>query len=1196
LIEKTNELDQTPIVAGTKLSHYSTTNVLDSKLRAVLDATPFPVAIVDLEDNQITFWSQSALTLFGHTAPTAAEWYEIAYPDFGYRAEVVNRWKPFLEMAKSSRQTVNAGEYKVTCRDGSVRICELYASFLADNLIVTFNDITERKQTEIALSENQSILSSLVNNIPDVIYVKNMEGRYLLMNETGLKFLGKPSEEVIGFTDTALFPPEQAKLLIEKDTQILMKVQPDNFEEEVGAGVRKRHFLTTKGIMREGDGSISGLFGISRDITDRKQIEKELHQQKQFSDDILNSLPGIFYMLNQQGQFIRVNTQFYQVSGYSKEEIESMSVRDFFEGADKDLIVRRMQDVFERGDSFAEADFVTKSGKKIPYYFTGHRTHINDKTYLIGIGSDITESKIVKDELRFHSNILQSLTEGIILVRISDGVIFFNNPQMDHLFGYQPGELIGRYVSILNAHSDQSPEEVAEKINAELRNKGTWNGDIENITKDGKPFWCHVNISTLDHPEYGEVWVAVHEDISTRKQVEQIQAMHQLVLETTRDGFWLYDLNGYLLEVNQAYANMTGYTREELIGKNISQISAHSITPELVLARIEKAIDHGLSYFETQHRHKDGHFMDFDVSIAYIPEAKCLFSFMRDISHRKEAEKTTRIAATAFETHEAIMITDANANIIRVNQAFEDITGYSAEDVLGKNPRMLSSGHQGRDFYADMWHQLLTKGAWTGEILDRRKNGQLYPKWLTITAVKDSEAKTSEYVAIFSDITARKKAEEEIYSLAFYDALTKLPNRRFLLDRMQQALSVSARSKNYGALLFLDMDRFKTLNDTLGHDYGDLFLIEIARRLQQCVREVDTVGRIGGDEYVVLIEEINLNAEESSRKIALVAEKIRASLSSPYLIKESEYHSSPSVGVSLYHGNQETVEAILKHADMAMYQAKESGGNTVRFFDPAMQLSVETRALLEADLRHAVPAKQLLLYYQIQLDSELRPLGAEALLRWSHPVRGMVSPMQFIPIAEESLLILEIGHWVLESACKQLAIWSKNEQTQQLMLAINVSAQQFKRHDFVETVTTLINIHQINANYLKLELTETVVLEDVTNVVSKMHALKALGVRLSLDDFGTGYSSLSYLKQLPLDQIKIDQSFVRDMTTDPNDAVMVQTIINLAQNFRLNVIAEGVETQAQLNALKKYGCMAYQGYLFSKPVPIEEFEAIIKQI
>jgi diguanylate cyclase (GGDEF)-like protein/PAS domain S-box-containing protein len=571
-----------------------------------------------------------------------------------------------------------------------------------------------------------------------------------------------------------------------------------------------------------------------------------------------------------------------------------------------------------------------------------------------------------------------------------------------------------------------------------------------------------------------------------------------------------------------------------------------------------------------------------------------LYASSRDITKRKETEEQLRVAAASFETHEAIIITDANANIIRVNQAFQNITGYSAEDVIGKNPSILSSGRQDKDFYAGMWHELLSGGSWKGEIWDKRKNGEVYPKWLTITAVKDDKGKTAEYVGMFSDITERKKAEEEIYHLAYYDLLTTLPNRRFLLDRLQQTQSISARSRNYGALLFLDMDRFKTLNDTLGHDIGDLFLMEISNRLKNCVRDIDTVARIGGDEFVVLLEEIDLNPEETSKKVAMIAEKIRSTLTRPYLLNEHEQHSSPSIGVCLYRGNDGAIETILKQADMAMYQAKESGGNAVRFFDPAMQDAVETHASIEADLRQAVPEKQLRLYYQIQVDSESRPIGAESLIRWIHPERGLVSPMQFIPIAEESSLILEIGQWVLETACSQIAIWGKSELTRNLTLAVNVSAQQFKRHDFVGSLTALIYIYNINPNCLKLELTESVVLSDVNDVISKMHSLKALGVKLSLDDFGTGYSSLSYLKQLPLDQIKIDKSFVRDITVDPNDAVMVQTIINLATNFRMNVIAEGVETEAQLTFLKDNGCMAYQGYLFSQAVPIEEFEKLLR--
>ena len=432
--------------------------------------------------------------------------------------------------------------------------------------------------------------------------------------------------------------------------------------------------------------------------------------------------------------------------------------------------------------------------------------------------------------------------------------------------------------------------------------------------------------------------------------------------------------------------------------------------------------------------------------------------------------------------------------------------------------------------------------------------------------------------------------------MAFYDALTKLPNRRLLLDRFRLALSVSARSQRYGAVLFLDMDKFKIVNDTLGHGHGDLMLVEVARRIQSCVREVDSVARFGGDEFVVLIKEISASAEDASKKIAAIAEKIRAALAVPYTLRTHERHSTPSIGVCLYRGDGESADSLLKHADMAMYQAKDSGRNTVRFFDPEMQLAVETHAALEADLRRAVPDRQLRLHYQVQVGNDQRPLGAEALVRWIHPLRGLVSPAQFIPIAEESSLILDIGDWVLETACRQLAVWGKQAPMRDLELAVNISAHQFRLPDFVDRIATVVHAHGVDPSRLKLELTESVVLNDVADVVAKMHALKALGIKLSMDDFGTGYSSLAYLKQLPLDQLKIDQSFVRDIVSDPNDAVMVKTIIDMARNFSLNVIAEGVETEAQLHFLKHNGCMAYQGYLFSKPVPINEFIALVKAL
>ena len=562
----------------------------------------------------------------------------------------------------------------------------------------------------------------------------------------------------------------------------------------------------------------------------------------------------------------------------------------------------------------------------------------------------------------------------------------------------------------------------------------------------------------------------------------------------------------------------------------------------------------------------------------------------------QENVESLRIMASVFESCEGIMVTDVDSRIIRVNRAFQDITGYSSDEIMGKSSKILRAKQQNMMFNARMWAQLLSDGSWTGEVWDKHKDGHFYPKQMFITAVKDDEGLTTAYVSTFSDTTERNKAEEEIHQLAFYDVLTSLPNRRLLMDHLQLALSTSARSNQFGALLFLDMDRFKILNDTLGHDLGDLLLVEVATRLQNCVREEDTVARLGGDEFIILLNNLGEVINDASKKAAMIAEKVRSCLSVPYILNDHQHFSSPSIGVSLYHDNTVPAAELLKQADLAMYQAKESGRNKVCFFDRSMQLAVERSATLETDLRHALVKNELHLYYQMQFNDELCPVGAEALLRWIHPVRGLVSPVEFIPFAEANSMILDIGDLVIKLACQQLELWSKNGNTKQLTLAVNVSAKQFIQDDFVESIISVLQCYSFAPSLLKLELTESVILDDVTMVIAKMDELKAFGICLSLDDFGTGYSSLSYLKKLPMDQIKIDRSFVKDMTSDENDEVLVKTIIDMAGNFDIKVIAEGVETEAQLSLLKRLGCMEFQGFYFSKPVSIEQFELLIDNI
>ena len=567
--------------------------------------------------------------------------------------------------------------------------------------------------------------------------------------------------------------------------------------------------------------------------------------------------------------------------------------------------------------------------------------------------------------------------------------------------------------------------------------------------------------------------------------------------------------------------------------------------------------------------------------------------FITDITDRKMDETYLRIAATAFEAQEGIVITDANNVILRVNQSFTDITGYTAEEAIGQNPRMLNSKRHDAAFFSAMWQSLLNTGTWQGEIWNRRKNGDIYPEWLIITAVKGSDGKITHFVAMFTDITIRKAADEEIRNLAYFDPLTSLPNRRLLLDRLHQALVVATRKNWNGALLFIDLDNFKTLNDTLGHDKGDLLLQQVAKRLVTCVRESDTVARLGGDEFVVMLEDLDKHVNEAAAQAEAIGEKIIAALNQPYLLSDQKYHSTPSIGVTMFGGHQQNKDDLLKQADLAMYQAKSSGKNTLRFFDPKMQSAVTARAAMEKDLRHAILHEQFLLHYQPQVDKDGLITGFEALLRWQHPEQGLVAPDKFIPFAEENGLILPIGQWVLSTACAQLERWANHEETARFGMSINVSAHQFRHPEFVAQVLNVISDKRIAPGKLNLELTESLLLSDVESIIAKMRELKTRGVRFSLDDFGTGFSSLSYLKRLPLDQLKIDQSFIRDVLTNPYDAAIAQTVVALAQNLHLSVIAEGIETEEQRDFLFKLGCHSYQGYLFGRPVPEDQIGKLV---
>jgi len=554
-----------------------------------------------------------------------------------------------------------------------------------------------------------------------------------------------------------------------------------------------------------------------------------------------------------------------------------------------------------------------------------------------------------------------------------------------------------------------------------------------------------------------------------------------------------------------------------------------------------------------------------------------------------------------FERHSSpmLLIDPVSGEVVNANQAACKFYGYPLLEMQGMNITRINTQPP-------------------AEIAEERRQAQkqernyfIFQHRLASGEVRTVEVYSSPVdvegrallFSIVHDVTERKLLEEQMHELAFYDSLTRLPNRRLLLDRLGMALVACTRTHRHGALIFLDLDHFKTLNDLHGHDIGDQLLVEVADRILHCIREQDSAARFGGDEFVVMLEGLSDEMTEAVVQAELVAEKIRESLAQPYFLKRLTgtvndvdtitHHCSSSIGVTIFRDHDESLEQLLKWTDMAMYRAKEAGRNVIRFFDPAMQTAIETRAALESDLHAALELGQFQLFYQVQVNANRRPQGAEVLLRWNHPERGLVSPAQFIPLAEETGLILPIGAWVLETACAQIKRWESQIPFHNFSLAVNVSAKQFRQPDFVAQVQSAIALHAINPMSLKLELTESLVLDNVDDTITKMRALKDIGVSFAMDDFGTGYSSLSYLKRLPLSQLKIDQSFVRDLATDHGDMVMVMTIVDLGMNFEVDVIAEGVETEPQFKLLHRYGCTSFQGYLFSKPVPIADFEALI---
>lgn len=825
----------------------------------------------------------------------------------------------------------------------------------------------------------------------------------------------------------------------------------------------------------------------------------------------------------------------------------------------------------------------------------------DDKGQIIGL---FGIARIITENLKNQHKIQQLLNEQNAILEnqlvgfttAKDRKILWANRAFVNLFGYSKEELVdlptrqfyvheADYLSIGAAYAKLDNERVLRK-------------ELEFVHKNGQHVWIDMSGMMLNPAEGVSLWSFV--DVTALKQhalgLQNSETEFRTLFEANSDAVMLLDDTGFI-NCNQAALSLFGcgnvaefcaYAPAEL--SPVEQASG-ARSNELAAQMISICYIRGSHGFEWLHKRLDnGRVFPADVRLTamVLNGKRVILGVVRDISQRKQVEQELRIAAVAFNSMVGTTVTDAEGIVLKVNPAFSKITGYDAEEVIGKNPRVLQSGSHDADYYQAMWHSLINTGSWEGEIWNRRKDGTIYPEYLTISAVTDEHGKVCNYVAIFYDITLSKASAEEIERLAFYDPLTKLPNRRLMLNRLTPALACSARSGRKGALLFIDLDNFKNLNDNFGHDKGDLLLQQVAERLLACVRKGDTVARLGGDEFVVMLTDLSADELESAALVELIGNKILSHLNLPYLLDELIYHSTPSIGATVFNGHEQTLEDLLKHADIAMYEAKAAGRNALCFYDQQMQAAIDARMLLEEGLRQALLDNQFRLYYQPQVVDK-RIIGAEALIRWEHPQRGLLLPFDFIALAEENGLIVPIGQWVLDSACAQLKAWENDPVMGYLQLAVNVSPRQFRQVDFVERVSCIIQHYAIRPHRLKLEITESQLLENIDDAIEKMHALGKLGVRFSMDDFGTGYSSLASLKKLPIDQLKIDRSFVNDILQNDDDRIIVQTIIAMANKMHLEVIAEGVETEHQRDFLILNGCNLHQGYFYGKPMPLARF-------
>jgi diguanylate cyclase (GGDEF)-like protein/PAS domain S-box-containing protein len=1137
-------------------------------------------------------------------------------------------WPPFFERA------LNEGFFKVeyVLLDGQVlelTFNPIVFDGIAAGISVFGKNISERKKVEHALNEAERKYQDIFDGALEGVFQNTLEGQVLTVNPALARILGYESPEQV----LCLIKNAGQDVWVNPDERLSYLKELKDHGEVLGYGCRFKRkdgsiiWVSVNGrIVRGADGEALYLNGFLIDITRDKRAQEALRESTDFLKQAQENGDFGFYALDIPAGVWTSSDKLDDLFGIDKEYERTIAGwLALIHPDDRAMMaIHANEEVFGEGKAFDKEYRIIRRTDQAERWVQGMgRLEFDAQGQPLkmrGIIRDITNRK--RAEIQLHDSeeryraTFEQAAVGILHTSL-DGHILRCNQRFADMIAYRVDEIAGMRFQQITAPEDLAKSNRALQCMTAYAGIGTGPSVWEKryVRKDGSLTWVKLTIS-IQRDDGGRAlhYITVVEDINERKAAEERLAATQEALRVSEERYrTTFQMSidavainrlsdGLYIDVNKAFLDVTGYERQEVLGRSSLELGIWA-DPNDRLRIIEElrvnSIGHNL---EVQFRKKNGTVVWglISVSVIQITGEPCILSVSRDISDSKAAEMRLAKAQEALRSSEEryrttfqMSIDAININrfsdgvFVDANEAFLSFVGCQREEVIGRTSQDLNFWVDSRDRQRML--DILRLHSRCRDLVAqfRTKNGELV--WGQMSGSLIDVDGIPCILSVTRDISNTKAAEDEIRHLAFYDPLTGLPNRRLLLERLRQSLSASSRTKRKRALLFVDLDNFKNLNDTLGHQTGDLLLQEVASRLATCIRKADTVARLGGDEFVVMLEDLSDIPEEAAGEAEAVSEKILAAIDQPYWLSGRECFSTSSIGITVFGDKRESTNEVLQQADIAMYQAKTAGRNTMRFFAPALQAAVNARAAMEEDLRHAIKTSQFVLYYQPQVDCT-RLIGAEALVRWNHPKRGLLAPGEFIHLAEETGLILPLGEWVLETACTQIAAWASQVETAHLSVSVNISARQFRQPDFVEQVLAALDRTGANPKNLKLELTESMLVDNIEDVIAKMTEFKSHGLGFSLDDFGTGYSSLAYLKRLPLDQLKIDRSFVRDILEDVGSRAIAQSVISLGRALSLSVIAEGVETEEQLGYLTRLGCHTFQGFLFSRPLPLQEFE------